>query len=59
MEIRVSESTFDGLMYQLAVVNAKLQDEDQEDIEVNLRERRKIMEQIVQARRKADLLIGF
>ncbi len=59
METRGSDSTFDGLMYQLAVIKAKLQDDDEESLEANLRERRDIMQLIVQARRQTDSLIGF
>ena len=59
MECRASDSTFDDLMYRLAAVNAKLQDDDQGTLETDLRERQKIMQLIVQARRRTDYLIGF
>ena len=59
MESTAVEITFEGLMYRLAVANAKLQDKVQADLEATLRERQEILELIVRTRRRQDELVGF
>ena len=59
MESTAVEITFDGLMYRLAVANAKLQDKVQADLEATLKERQEILELIVRTRRRQDELVGF
>lgn len=59
MESRASDSRLDVLRYHLEIVNTKLAGDCKETVEVDLRSRREILQQVLQAKRQSDDLIGF